>query len=178
MAQWIECQPAKWKAAGSIPHQGTCLGCGPGPRLGVCERQPIDVSLSHSCFSPSLSPSLPLSLKINKTFLKITYNTYNYTDTHITTTTTTSRLWGETNRTPLSPGNCLAFYNREAPPLMGCHCKGGTNPHSGIQGWEPKKWFEGILTDTRKLSCPPSPQISFAKERGYWASPFPQNAAF
>ena len=57
---WIECQPANQRAAGSIPSQGTCLGCGPGPQLGVHERQPhIDVSLS-------LSPSLPLSLKINK----------------------------------------------------------------------------------------------------------------
>ena len=33
---------------------------------GACERQPIHVSLSHWCFSPSLSPSLVLSLKINK----------------------------------------------------------------------------------------------------------------
>ena len=32
--------------AGSIPRQGTCLGCGPGPRWGVDERQPhVDVSL-------------------------------------------------------------------------------------------------------------------------------------
>ena len=29
------------------------------------KRQPINVSLSHQCFSPSLSPSLTLSLKIN-----------------------------------------------------------------------------------------------------------------
>ena len=43
--------------------RGTCLGCGPGPQSGAHKRQPhIDV------FSPSLSPSLPLSLslKINK----------------------------------------------------------------------------------------------------------------
>ena len=39
------------------------------------ERQAIDVSLSRGCFSPSLSPSLPLSLKINKIFKKyiVTY---------------------------------------------------------------------------------------------------------
>ena len=36
------------------------------PGGGAQERQPIDVSFSHWCFSPSLSPSLPLSLKINK----------------------------------------------------------------------------------------------------------------
>ena len=32
---------------------------------GTCERQLIDVSLTHRYFSPSLSPSLTLSLKIN-----------------------------------------------------------------------------------------------------------------
>ena len=29
-----------------------------------------DASLSHQCFSPSLSPFLPLSLKINKIFFR------------------------------------------------------------------------------------------------------------
>ena len=51
---------------GSIPGHGTCLGCGPGPQLGVYERKSIDVSLTHGGFSPSLPPSLPFSLKINK----------------------------------------------------------------------------------------------------------------
>ena len=32
-----------------------------------------DVSLTHQCFSPSPSPSLPFSLKINKIFKKIEY---------------------------------------------------------------------------------------------------------
>ena len=31
MAQWIECRPANYRAASSIPSQGTCLACGPGP---------------------------------------------------------------------------------------------------------------------------------------------------
>ena len=31
VAQWIECQPANQGVTGSIPSQGTCLGCGPGP---------------------------------------------------------------------------------------------------------------------------------------------------
>ena len=58
VAQWIELQTKGF--AGSIPSQGTCLGCRPGPQWGPHERQPhIDISLS-------LSPSLPLSLKINK----------------------------------------------------------------------------------------------------------------
>ena len=66
VAQWIEHRPVNREAAGLIPSQGTLLGCGPGPLLGLCERQPIDVSLTQGCFSPSLSPSLPLSLKVNK----------------------------------------------------------------------------------------------------------------
>ena len=46
VAQWIEHQPANQRVAGSIPCQGTSLGCGPGPLLGVREKQPhIDVSL-------------------------------------------------------------------------------------------------------------------------------------
>ena len=36
------------------------------PSWGTCERQLINVSLTHWCFSPSFSFSLPLSLKINK----------------------------------------------------------------------------------------------------------------
>ena len=59
MAQWVGHHPANQKVAGLIPGQGTCLGCGPGPWIGVCERQPTDVSLTPQCFSPSLFPSLP-----------------------------------------------------------------------------------------------------------------------
>ena len=46
VAQWIECQPENHRVADSIPSQGTCLGCGPGPQWGARERQPpVDVSL-------------------------------------------------------------------------------------------------------------------------------------
>ena len=46
VAQWIECQPANQRVSDWIPSQGTCLGCRPGPWLGMCKRQPhIDVSL-------------------------------------------------------------------------------------------------------------------------------------
>ena len=62
VAQWIECRPANGKVASSIPSQGTCLGFRQGPQLRACERQPIDSSLSHLRFSPSLS----LSLKTNE----------------------------------------------------------------------------------------------------------------
>ena len=30
VAQWTECWTANQRVAGSIPSQGTCLGCGPG----------------------------------------------------------------------------------------------------------------------------------------------------
>ena len=50
--------PANKKVTDLISHgQGTRLGCGPGPWLGVYERQLMDVSLP-----PFLSP-FPLSLK-------------------------------------------------------------------------------------------------------------------
>ena len=46
IAQWIECRLANQSINGSIPSQGTCLGCGPGPQQGMCKRHPhIEVSL-------------------------------------------------------------------------------------------------------------------------------------
>ena len=54
------------KVAGSIPSQTTWLACGPSPQMGACEKQLIDVSLSYQFYFPSLSPSLPLFLIINK----------------------------------------------------------------------------------------------------------------
>ena len=46
IAQWIEHGPVGQNIAGSIPSQGTCLGCRLGALLGVYERQPpTDVSL-------------------------------------------------------------------------------------------------------------------------------------
>ena len=55
VAQWIEHQPVNQGVASSIPGQGTCLGCGPDPRWGACERQPhIDVSLALSPSPPPL----------------------------------------------------------------------------------------------------------------------------
>ena len=50
--------PSKYKVAGLFPSRGTCLGC--GPQLGHIQEA------TNRCFSPSLSPSLPFSLKINK----------------------------------------------------------------------------------------------------------------
>ena len=55
-------------APASEPKKGRRFDSRPGHMPGfqatssswaVCKRQPIDVSLTHWCFSPSLSPSLP-----------------------------------------------------------------------------------------------------------------------
>ena len=61
VAQWIKHQPVNQSVAGSIPSQGPCLGCGPGPQGEVCKWQP------HNEVSLPLFPSL----KINKIFKKI-----------------------------------------------------------------------------------------------------------
>ena len=37
VAQWIDCWTANQKVSSSIPSQGTCLGCGPGPCRGAPE---------------------------------------------------------------------------------------------------------------------------------------------
>ena len=70
--------PQSKKVTGLIPSQGTCLGCGPSPQLGHMQ-EATNQYFSHRCFSPSISPILPLSLKINKIFKKhikiqLTYN--------------------------------------------------------------------------------------------------------
>ena len=73
VAQWTELRPAKWEVTGSIPSEGTCLGCRPSPQLGAWEKQPIIVSLP--LFLPPL-PSVCVCVcvcvlrKINKIFFK------------------------------------------------------------------------------------------------------------
>ena len=47
VALWVGHSTAKQWVGGSIPSQGTCLGCGPGPHQDVYERQTINVSLSY-----------------------------------------------------------------------------------------------------------------------------------
>ena len=56
VAQWVGHHPTKQKVTGSIPGQGKRLGCVFGPwSIGEAANQ---------CFSPFISPSLPLCLKI------------------------------------------------------------------------------------------------------------------
>ena len=54
---WMDHHPIHQKFAGSVPDQGTCLGCGFHPGWGMHRRHPT-MSLSLS-----LSLSLCLSLK-------------------------------------------------------------------------------------------------------------------
>ena len=63
VAQWIGAQPVGQKDASLILAQVTFLDFRPGPLLGVCERQLIDVSL---CIDVSLPLFLPPSLSKNK----------------------------------------------------------------------------------------------------------------
>ena len=62
VTQWTGHWPAICKFEGSIPCEGTCLGCGPGPWLGLWEKQP------HICIS--LPPSLLSENKFKKSFFK------------------------------------------------------------------------------------------------------------
>ena len=67
VAQWTKLQPADCKVASSIPGQGTCLGCGRGPQLGACKKQPMYVFLPLFLpLFPSLSTNKPTS-KLLKT---------------------------------------------------------------------------------------------------------------
>lgn len=51
VAQGLNPSLPNQRVTGSVPGQGTNLGCKPGLQLGACGRQPFDVS-------PSLFPSL------------------------------------------------------------------------------------------------------------------------
>ena len=59
VAQWIEHWPENQRVASSIPNQGTCLGCGPGPLWWGHVRG------NHTLMFLSISPYISLSLKIN-----------------------------------------------------------------------------------------------------------------
>ena len=65
VAQWIEHGPVNQRVAGLIPSLGHIPGL--QARLPVGD---MWEATTHWCVSPSLSPSLPVSLKINKIFFK------------------------------------------------------------------------------------------------------------
>ena len=59
MAQLVEHHPRKAKGGWFGSQSGHTPGLQSRSQLGVCERQHIDISLTHRCFSPCLSPLLP-----------------------------------------------------------------------------------------------------------------------
>ena len=59
VAQWTECGPENHRVTNSIPVQGTCLGCRPGPHWGC-------VRVNHTWMFLSLSFSLHFPLSKNK----------------------------------------------------------------------------------------------------------------
>ena len=64
---WVEHQPADQSVAGSIPSQGTCLGCGLGPWWGTKRPPHIDADVSLPLFLPSsLSKKDKIFKKISK----------------------------------------------------------------------------------------------------------------
>ena len=70
VAQWIKCQPVDPQGH----HFGSWSEHIPGlwarSPVGSVERQPVNVSLTYRCFSPSLSSSFPLSKNRYNLFLK------------------------------------------------------------------------------------------------------------
>ena len=62
MAELSGHRPTKQKVGGSIPGQGTFLGCGPGPPSRACGKQPSTVFLLYIDVSLLLllTPSPPL----------------------------------------------------------------------------------------------------------------------
>ena len=67
VAQWIVCRSSSQRSPVRFPVRAQAWVVGQAsPSLGVCLRQPINASLAHPCFSPSVTPFLLLSLKINK----------------------------------------------------------------------------------------------------------------
>ena len=65
VAQCIECQPANLKCCWFDSWSGRTSGLWARSLTGEYKRQP-SMCLAHRCFSTSPSPSLSLSLKINK----------------------------------------------------------------------------------------------------------------
>ncbi|KAF6109825.1 hypothetical protein HJG60_011016 [Phyllostomus discolor] len=64
--RWVDVIPQSKRSLVRFLIRAHAWVAGLVPGWGVCKRQLIDVSLSHRCVSPSLSSSLPLSLRINK----------------------------------------------------------------------------------------------------------------
>ena len=71
VVQWVEYRPAKQRVTGSIPSLGHMPGLQARSLVGGAQE-----ATTYGCFSPSLSPTLPLCLKINNIFKKILKHEY------------------------------------------------------------------------------------------------------
>ena len=83
-----------------IPSQGTCLPCGFNPPSGCAQ------GAVNGCFSPSLSPSLLLPVKINKVFRKIKQHHQYSSRLH-------ESLLQELQQTSAAPSNSFASWSTE-----------------------------------------------------------------
>ena len=99
------------RVAGSIPSQGTCLGCGPGPQEGTLERQPhTDVSL------PLFLPPFTCLKIISKIFKKINTKKYHSVPSIVLGI---MDIYNEVQN-PSDP--CTGhFKNKMEQSLRGCH---------------------------------------------------------
>ena len=104
VAQLVGYHPSKQKVVGLILVRAHAWVAGSSPD-GMHTR-PIHISLSHQCFSVSPSPSLPLSLKINKIIsLLHVFNIYN-----LMSFSTCLKLWLNCCFTVAKNStNCLVF---------------------------------------------------------------------
>ena len=66
VTQLVERHPTRQKVSSLIPGQGTYAWVNGSVLAGACARGSQWMFLSHTNVSLPLSPSLPLSLKINK----------------------------------------------------------------------------------------------------------------
>ena len=66
VAQLVGHHPTKKKSSVQFQVRAHAWIVGLVPSRDTCVRQLMDVFLSYQCFCPSISPSLPLPLKINK----------------------------------------------------------------------------------------------------------------
>ena len=74
MAQWIECLLANQRVAGSMPSQGTRLGCGPAPQLGRA-RDNQSMDLSHIAVNETYCTKRPKAVTLHT--IKMTFHTHN-----------------------------------------------------------------------------------------------------
>ena len=148
----LACEP---KGHWFYPLSRQMLRLHAGPLLGVCKRQPTDVSLAYWSLSSSLSPSLPLSLKKKLNLKKIMFTLYvsRYTNQWDDPSFLHPPLLGR--HSSLSPGKHIEFSAFSLLPLtikiplqLRAHSERTLRtvllhprcPKSGSQSWNTVHW--------------------------------------